>query len=177
MDSHYGHNIASPSCLGSQGLLSRYQLGGVWPCANGTSLLMFVSCTQCQHKALLVLPLLREKNCVKQMGDKTSLPLDTNEVSKWERYRVQTGHLLSSNKAFSTSTWLHPIELLAQGVPWKSWNSPSCCQDCRLLSTNWLQVFIAEDNTHITHGTWRSRADAYTQLSSLCSSLEQDDTL
>lgn len=47
MDSHNGHNIASPSCLGFQGLLSRYQLGGVWPCANGTSLLMFVSCTQC----------------------------------------------------------------------------------------------------------------------------------
>lgn len=132
---------------------------------------MFVSCTQCQHNALLVLPLLREKNCVKQVGDKTSLPLDPNEVSKWERHRVPTGHLLSSNKAFSTSTWLHPIELLAQGVPWKSRNSPSCCQDCRLLSTKGLQVSIAEDNTHTTHGTWKSRADAYTELSSLCSSL------
>ena len=33
------------------------------PVNMGASLLMFVSCTQCQHKALLVLPLLREKNC------------------------------------------------------------------------------------------------------------------
>lgn len=82
MDSHNRRNIASLSCLWSQGLLSRYQLGCVWPCKDRVSLLMFVSCTQCQHKALLVLPLLRKKNCVKQMGDKTSLPLDPNDISK-----------------------------------------------------------------------------------------------
>lgn len=34
--------------------------------------------------------------------------------------RVPTGHTLSLNEASNARTGLHPIELVAKGVPWKS---------------------------------------------------------
>lgn len=83
--------------------------------------------------------------------------------------RVLTSHLFSWNEPSSMRTRLYLIELLTKGVPWKSLNNPSCCQDNRLFSTNWQQVSIAEDNTHTTHCTQRGWAGAYIELSPPCS--------
>lgn len=49
--------------------------------------------------------------------------------------RTPTGHILSPNKASSTRNWLHPIELLAEGVPWKLPHS-FCYQDYGMLYIN-----------------------------------------
>lgn len=78
------------------------------------------------------------------------------------------GHLLSQNLR-DTRTELHLIELLAKGVPWKSPNNPGCCQDYKLLSTNWQQGPVPEDYTHTTHWTWRDGAGTYIESSPLCS--------
>lgn len=55
--------------------------------------------------------------------------------------------------------------------PLISRNNWECCQDYRLLSTNWQQGCIGEDNTFTTHWTQRSRAGNYVQLSLLYSSI------
>lgn len=70
------------------------------------------------------------------VGHRPSLP--ENKVSclsssfalifyKHKRYRVLTGHLLLPNKATSSFTGLHSIELLTKGVLWK------CHEQCRPL--------------------------------------------
>lgn len=65
---------------------------------------------------------------------------------------------------------LHLIELLAKVVPQESSNYPGCCQDNKLLSTNW-QGPTAEGNTYPTHWTWRTPAGAHIEVSSLCFSV------
>jgi hypothetical protein len=50
--------------------------------------------------------------------------------------KVTTGHLFSPSDASSTVTGLHPLELLAKEVSWKSPNNPGCCQHYRFFSTN-----------------------------------------
>jgi hypothetical protein len=56
--------------------------------------------------------------------------------------RAQTGRLFSPNEAPSTTNELHFIELMPKGVLQESPNNPGCCQDYKLLSTNWQQGLL-----------------------------------
>lgn len=58
--------------------------------------------------------------------------------------------------------------MLSKGVLWKSPNNPDCCQDKSLLSIDWHQGSITDDNTQTTHWTWRSQVGSYIDLSVLC---------
>jgi hypothetical protein len=60
--------------------------------------------------------------------------------------KVPNGHHLSPNEGSGFRTRLHPIELLAKGVPQKSSYKPGCSQD---NPTKLYQCPFAEDNTQL----------------------------
>lgn len=63
---------------------------------------------------------------------------------------------------FQFQVWvISKIELLAKEFLWEPLNNPDCCQDYRLLSTNWWQGTTAEDHTYTNHWTWGKWAATY----------------
>ena len=48
---------------------------------------------------------------------------------------ASAGHLLSTNETSNARAGFHPIEFLAEWVPWKSPDNPGRCQASSLLST------------------------------------------
>ena len=69
--------------------------------------------------------------------------------------------LESLKRASNTENELHPIDLFNKIFFWDIPINHICCYNKRLLSTNWKQIFIIEDNTLITHWIWRIKAGGY----------------
>lgn len=83
--------------------------------------------------------------------------------------RVPTGHW-----GFQYWVWITSHGVTGQEGPMEippQKNPGCCCQNYGLLSTDWQQGSIAEDNTHRTHWTWRCWAGAHIKPSPLCSSV------
>lgn len=78
--------------------------------------------------------------------------------SSWSRQitreREMAIHPLVPTKASATGTGVHSLVLLTERVPWKAPNNSDCCQDNRLLSTNWQQASLLKGTlTQLTdHG-------------------------
>lgn len=64
---------------------------------------------------------------------------------------AQAEQLLSSNEVSSTKIVLLLIEMLPKEDLWETLNNPLCSQDYRLLSIDWQQAPIAENNTYTAH--------------------------
>lgn len=93
------------------------------------------------------------------------------KLSNNGRDGASTGHLFSANKAYSTENDLHLTELLAIGNLWESTNNPGSYKCYRMLSTNWQEDPIAEDNSYTTNWMCNSLTRAYVNSFLLCDSM------
>lgn len=90
----------------------------------------------CFPRMTLLTRVLTETNTVETLTLYTYIKTIEMKSPNSKRDRTPTSHFLSPNKASSTRTGLHLVELLGKGVPWESPNNPDCYQDYKLLSTS-----------------------------------------